>query len=244
MGVVARCVMPLHRWPNRRVSWESFHTSWLVRLADHLNDERLPEGFVARPTEHILGVGPDVLTLRNRRPAGPGNHVATLPQADVHLEFEPRETPQFVGVYSQYDETKLVAVVELVSPGNKSRPAAVDAFASKCELLLSDGVHLVIVDLLTAPRDNLHNPIMARVQGPPHDLCPSVPYSVGYRVIQDEDGASRKVTVDAWVRPMPVGEPLPAVPLFVHPDEFVEIDLEKVYEVTIRLGRYVVADTG
>ena len=140
--------MPLHRWPNTRISWESFHTSWLVRLADHLNTDRLPTGFVARPTEHILGIGPDVLTLREGSDAGSGQDIVTLPRADVEVRFTPNQAPQFVGVYSRYDETKLVAVVELISPGNKSRPATIDAFTGKCELLLTDGIHLVLVDLV------------------------------------------------------------------------------------------------
>lgn len=60
--------MFLHHWPNPRVPWRSFHNHWIVRLVEYLNQEVLPEGFQARPTELIVGVEPDILLLQGADP--------------------------------------------------------------------------------------------------------------------------------------------------------------------------------
>jgi hypothetical protein len=42
---------------------------------------------------------------------------------------------------------RVIAVVEIVSPGNKNNRRAVRAFVGKAEELLRAGIHLLIVDL-------------------------------------------------------------------------------------------------
>ena len=49
----------------------------------------------------------------------------------------------------------LVAVIELVSPANKDRPAKRRLFAAKCATYLSRGIGLIVLDVVTSRQANL-----------------------------------------------------------------------------------------
>src|SRR5205085_5186984 len=55
----------------------------------------------------------------------------------------------------------LVAAIELVSPGNKDRAEARRVFAAKCAAYLQRGIGLIVVDIVTSRRANLHDELMA-----------------------------------------------------------------------------------
>lgn len=60
---------------------------------------------------------------------------------------------------------RVIAVLEIVSPGNKSRQRRFEAFVSKAEKLLLAGIHLLVVDLFPpGPRDpqGIHGAIWER----------------------------------------------------------------------------------
>ena len=59
----------------------------------------------------------------------------------------------------------LVGAIELVSPSNKARPAARRAFAMKCLNYLNSGIGLIIVDVVTKRRANLHDQMARLVVG-------------------------------------------------------------------------------
>jgi hypothetical protein len=61
----------------------------------------------------------------------------------------------------------LVGVIELVSPGNKDRPAERLAFATKCASYLAQGVSLIVMDVVTNRHANLHNDIMRLMEAAP-----------------------------------------------------------------------------
>ena len=65
-----------------------------------------------------------------------------------------------VRVFSSRGGNRLVAAIELISPGNKDRAEERRAFAAKCAAYLQQGVSLVIVDVITERRANLHNDII------------------------------------------------------------------------------------
>ena len=70
-------------------------------------------------------------------------------------------------VFSQEAGPTLAGALELASPANKDRPAHRDAFVSKCATYLQQGVGLVIVDVVTDRRANLHDELLARL----HHRC-------------------------------------------------------------------------
>ena len=73
-------------------------------------------------------------------------------------------------------------IVQLVSPSNKARPAARRAFAMKCLNYLNAGIGLVVVDVVTDRRANLHDEMVGLVVGnaPGFPGTPSS-YAAAYR---------------------------------------------------------------
>ncbi|MEW5985442.1 MAG: DUF4058 family protein [Chloroflexota bacterium] len=231
--------MPLHHWPNPRVPWRSFHKHWVVKLVEHLNQETLPPGFRARPTELLVGIEPDVLLLQAADPPGNGWQPPQTKLAEATLTAvlpPPAELP-IVGIYSAYDNTRLVAAIELVSPGNKDRPEAVQAFVEKVLFLLHDGVHVVVVDVINLPHLSLRQPLLRRLAleaataGQPLWAC-------SYCSLPGSEPRPH-LRVEEWAYPLAYSQPLPAVPLFLRADQlWVMVDLEASYQATLRAGRY------
>src|SRR5947209_4458292 len=150
--------------------WESFHSSWATRIADALTEQWLPPNYIAEEHAHIgPSVEIDVGTFERDDPPTPeeaGGAVATLgarvwvpPEPDAVL---PAVFPDAfeVRVLSTDTGPKLVAAIELISPGNKDRAAERRAFAAKCASYLSQGISVIIVDIVTSRRANLHNEVL------------------------------------------------------------------------------------
>ena len=137
---------PLH--PSR--SWESFHAQWIAALGDSLN-RVLPDRYYAEIQVHFGGrIELDVATWERETPppserwAGNGGVAVaealawalTAPALTMPAVF-PDELE--VLVYNDDGGRALVAAVELISPGNKDRPATRRAFAAKCAGCSSGG---------------------------------------------------------------------------------------------------------
>jgi hypothetical protein len=230
--------MPLHHWPNARVAWKSFHSFWIAKIAEHLNDV-LPPGFQARPTEYLVGIEPDTLFLqqagqKGARPvaAQPALEAATL----TAVLPTPAELP-LVGVYSAYDDKRLVAAVEVVSPGNKDRPESLAAFTEKAFLLLHEGVHLLIVDVIRQPQTPIRVQVLKRL-GLPEEINPQRSWISSYCAIALEDPSPR-LEVREWAADVGIAEELPTLPLFLQADQlWVMLEIESTYLATLQAGRY------
>src|SRR5205814_7540928 len=85
----------------------------------------------------------------------------------------------------------VVAVIEIVSPGNKDSRHAARAFARKAAALLFHGLHLLVVDLFPPnPRNpqGVHKLIWDRIKDDPFALPPDKPltlaaYSAGTEIV-------------------------------------------------------------
>lgn len=106
------------------------HVTWLVELARALNHGLLPAGYYALGEQVIGGAVPDVLTLgRHPTQREPGRGRATaearaaqLPTATITAAAEapsypPR--PRVIAIRHRSGD-RLVAIVEIVSAGNKA----------------------------------------------------------------------------------------------------------------------------
>ena len=72
--------------------------------------------------------------------------------AQTDAEFYRRKKSSIVVRHVSGDE--IVAMVEIVSPGNKSSRAALRAFVEKTLDFLQHGIHLLVIDILPpTPRD-------------------------------------------------------------------------------------------
>ncbi|MBI3360224.1 MAG: DUF4058 family protein [Chloroflexi bacterium] len=233
--------MPLHHWPNPRVPWLSFHSHWIVRLVEYLNQDILPPGFRARPTELVVGIEPDVLLLQDadRPDAGlPTGPQTGLGEATLTATIPPPADLPLVGIYSSYDTSRLVAAIELVSPGNKDRTEAVVAFVEKVLFLLQEGVHVMVVDVVSAPRHPLRRDILGRL-GRDEVVVETDRLWLASYCSLPSSAPRAQLEVREWARSVSVGQPLPALPLFLRADQlWVTVDLETTYAATLRAGRY------
>jgi hypothetical protein len=130
-----------------------------------------------------------------------------------------------------------VGAIELVSPGNKDRPEARRAFASKCSTYLQAGVGLVVVDIVTHRLANLHDDLVDLLGLDPSARMAGTPpiYATAYRPFRRE-GEDR---VEAWWNPLTAGGPLPIVPLALRAGPCLPVDLEVTYADLCRRARLV-----
>jgi len=237
--------MPLHDWTRVDSGlFHAFHQSWCVHIQDALNSGVLPREYLALVEQHVRGPIADVLTLqlprRKRPPAGDGGGVATAPVPPPPVRVVRRKEN---AVYSRrasrvtvrHRHGEVVAVIEIVSPGNKATAAECRSFVTKSADLMAQGVNLLIVDPFPPGRHDpqrLHQAIWDEFASdddddPPADLPADKPLTVvAY------DAGPVKV---AYIEPLAVGDPIPDMPVFLQPEVHVPVPLESTYQTTWRL---------
>jgi Protein of unknown function (DUF4058) len=229
---------------SERRPWESFHAAWASTLANALNHDLLPPGYVA--LEHVhrgaaieIDVGSFADSTAGGQSDGRGTATATrpvwLPAAEplqLPASFPPGCT---VEILSTEGGRTLVAAIELVSPANKDRARHRRLFAAKCATYLSRGIGLIIVDVVTSRLSNLHNELIDLLDLGDQFRMPSQQwlYSVAYRPLRVE-GADR---IDTWPVALAVGGPLPTMPLSLEAEECIPVDLGAAYAETCQHRR-------
>src|SRR5207244_2524917 len=136
-----------------------------------------------------------------------------------------------VRVYDAERGMRLVGAIELVSPGNKDRPEARQAFVAKCAAYLQEQIGLMIVDIVTERRANLHEELLRLVAPGQSPLPISHLYAVAYRAGPN----GRPSRLDTWPASLTVGQPLPKLPLWLPRELAIPIDLDMSYEETSRV---------
>jgi hypothetical protein len=240
-------IMPLldhfHAPLDERYPWESFHSGWATRIADQLS-ERVPAEFVvAEHTHSGTHLEIDIATFeqsvaRSRSDAaGPTLALAPTwaPPAPAHVVPAIFPDTFEVRLFSTLAGLTLVAAIELISPSNKDRPEERQAFAVKCASYLHQGVSLIIIDIVTSRRANLHNQI---IQLLPRAQACEIPaqatlYAVAYRPVLRGEHAE----IDIWPATFAIGDALPTLPLRLTGDLFVPVDFEASYQEACRRRR-------
>lgn len=119
---------------------------------------------------------------------------------------------------------RIVALIELVSPGNKSSRRDLRLFVQKAVGALSRGQHLLVIDPFPPTRrdpQGVHGAIWAEFSDEAYAAPPGRPLTlVSYEAAAD---------VQAFIEPTAVGLPLRDMPLFVEPGVYVGIPLEETY---------------
>lgn len=220
---------------GRTRSWESFHSRWANAIGDYLN-RVLPKRYVAEIEMHFGSqVAADVAELEllheaNSQQGNGGAGLAvqawTLPAATLSMPAIYPDDLE-VQVIDTEDCTRLVAVVELVSPSNKARPDARRTFAGKCAAYLQRGIGLVVLDVVTERHANLHNALLDLLGQPDTPRMPDNQYlyANAYRPLNQKDEGR----IDAWVNALTVGGNLPTVPLALKGAWPIPLDLEARY---------------
>jgi hypothetical protein len=204
--------MPIHDWTRVNAGiFHDFHHEWISSIKRALNSGLLPPDYYAIAEQIAGGLGPDVLTLEAPHPGTAGNGGATARKAKM------------VTIRHSSDD-RVIAVVEIVSPGNKASRHPFGAFVRKALEFLDAGIHLLIIDLFPpGERDpqGIHAAIWEEWSGQCFKLPPDRQLTlVAY--------AAREA-ITAYIEPVAVGDLLPNMPLFLEPDLYVPVPLEAAY---------------
>jgi hypothetical protein len=155
--------MPVHDWSRVPSGlFHHFHQVWTTEIAGALNRGLLPKGISALVEQRTGAREADVLALKQfSKPLGDGNGnlggVATA--TPPVTRFVERTTANWYArkanrVAIKHHLGRTIAVIEIVSPGNKDSRGAVREFVDKTVQYLQQGVHMLVVDLLPpTPRD-------------------------------------------------------------------------------------------
>lgn len=229
--------MPVHDW-TRVISgiFHDFHQRWIGAIRDCMNDGRLPPKYYALAEQVAEGPHPDVVALESRLAenqtdggSSNGGALAVLehpPKVQYTEEIE-REiyarSASRVAIYHASGD-RVVAFIEIVSPGNKHSAFEMELFMRKLTEALERGIHLLVVDVHPpGPHDprGMHAALWQQRSSDPHGVTPDHPLGLSaYR---------SDVAPTAYFQPVAVGEPLPDMPVFLTPDHYVNVPLEATY---------------
>lgn len=222
--------MPMHDWTRVPAGiYHHFHHEWISSINRSLN-QRLPGSYYALAEQQAAGFGPDILTLhddRRRSPSAAGT-VLLEPKAKlVHTtetEFFLRKKSNVVVRHVSGD--RIVAIVEIISPGNRNALGALPALVDKVWDFLHQRIHILLIDPFPpdkrAPK-GLHAKIFEDLEDGPAALPPEKPLSL----IAYEAGEN----IRTYFEPIAVGDELVDMPVFLTPpDQFIEVPLEATYQ--------------
>jgi hypothetical protein len=220
--------MPLHDWTDRP-GWEGLHIFWMTEIARALRAS-LPPGYRAvigaSPLVAIgaVSVKPDV-AVTNGAPTQPptASPPSAIPAPDLEVAVATLEEDTSVQVER---DGRLVAVVELVSPRNKDRPAARDQYAARYLSYLGAGVHTLLVDVHRRPL-GFSFPQMLAESVDEKLPAPPAPSAVSYRIGGPAATGGRMIAV--WQYPLVIDAPMPRVALALTTADSVLLDLETTY---------------
>lgn len=230
--------MPVHDWTRVDAGiFHDFHHAWIEEIKRALNRGILPPAYYALAEQHAAGFGPDVLTLQGDRngdadddggpaPASTGGVLLAVPRlqpiAETDMAFYRRKKKLIAVRHVSGD--RLIAVVEVVSPGNKASRNPLRSFIDKAAELLERRIHLLILDLFPPGRrdpQGIHAEIWEEIAGQEYTAAADKTLTLAAY----ESG----LTIRAYVVPVAVGDVLTDMPLFLEPEKAVEVPLEATY---------------
>lgn len=227
--------MPVHDWT--RVSagtFHDFHYSWILEIKRALKRGLLPKGYYVMTEQFGGDLGaPDVLTLQaasDPEPEGPLAGTATLTetppavQARTRIARDSYVRLQRTLVIRHTSNDRIVAMIEVLSPGNKSNRHALQALLDKAVAALDTGIHLLLVDVHPPdPRDpnGIHGALLNEIGTEDYVLGQERPLTAA--------AYTGGAVVEAFVTHFAVGEPIPQMPLFLTRESYVDVPLEPAY---------------
>ncbi len=230
--------MPIHDWTRVGPgTFHAFHYCWLHAIRRRLNRGVLPPGYRAMPEQYVLsseGGGPEGDVVAFARPGavppsparsnGPTATLSRPAARYIHQSQAEMYARRADHLAVQTENGTVVAVIEVVSPGNKRGRAALKTFADKAAGLLRSGVHLLVIDILppgTLDPQGIHPVIWGDYDASPFTPPEGEPLTVA--AYQAGPFAT------AYVEPTAVGQPVPPMPLFLDGDFYVTVPLEETY---------------
>lgn len=221
--------MPIHKWtPDYAWLFHDFHQEWIGTIKRALNSGLLPPDYYALAEQVTIGVTPDVLTLHDRSVREKGTDGGLLlaePKTQIVETLgddTPRKKNQVAVKHASRDQT--VAVIEIVSPGNKDSRHSFRSFLDKTVDLLAKGIHLLVIDLHAPTKrdpNGIHATNQDELSGKEFAPPAGKPLTLAsYKAVSPPKG---------YIEPVAVGDALPDMPLFLVPEGHVMVPLEKTY---------------
>lgn len=229
--------MPIHDWTRAGSgAFHDFHSAWIIELRNALNAGLLSPAYYAMAEQVAGDFIPDVLALQESA-VGPGTADQEKPAGALAvLEAPPKVSltesveldryallnKELVIRHSSGD--RIVALVEIVSSGNKSSAYAVKVFVEKALAAFSKGINVLVVDLYPpGPFDphGIYGAIWSQIKNDAYRVPTGKPLTLSAY------SASNDVT--SYVEPAAVGSRLIDMRLFLKPGWYVNIPLETTY---------------
>lgn len=230
--------MPMHDWTRVKAgTYHNFHYRWVAAIMDRLNAGLLPGDYFAMAEQIIGRPEADVVTLqRGPRPKLPlvtrgGVAIAPARPKTRFIQPIPPDQERYAfkahQVVIHHELGEVVAVIEIVSPGNKDRRNALQNFVFKALDLLRQQVNLLIVDPFPpGPHDpnGIHASIWSELIDLPFELPPDKRLTLA--------AYQAEPIKTAYVETIAVGDRLPDMPLFLHGEFGIDMPLEETYQTT------------
>lgn len=232
--------MPMHDWTTVDAGiFHDFHQEWARSIKHALNGGLLPSEYYALIEQTTLRGDweksiPDVLALE-----ATGVPDGTSDGAQTALLARPQSARKIISALDLYRRKKnvvsirhvtddrVVAMIEIVSPGNKSGRAAFQDFLAKIGHLLARGIHFLVLDpFLPTRRDpaGFHGAFLQDIDGLPYELPVAQPLTfASYEANPTDD-------FYADVKHLAFGDALPDMPVFLETNGCVMVPLEETYQ--------------
>jgi hypothetical protein len=212
-----------------------YHYSWVLEIKRALMRGLLPQGYYVMAEQFGGDLGaPDVLTLQaagmKPEPEGPLAGTATLTETPpvVHarttIARDSYARMQRNVIVRHTSNDRIVAMIEVLSPGHKSSRQAIRSFLDKTVAALDSGVHLLLVDVHPpGPRDpnGIHGAILNEIGTVDYVLSRERPLTAA--------AYAAGTDIEALVAHFAVGEPIPPMPLFLTRNNYIQVPLEAAY---------------
>jgi hypothetical protein len=212
------------------VLWEGFHARLIPEIADQLQP-RLDPRYIATVEERVFVEGPQrripgVWVQKAAGVEGPPLAAAAETDTAVILEVEELEIHQKrIEILDLYNQQKLVAVIEVLSPTNKTTGPGRESYVKKQQEILERDCHLMEIDLLRDGRHTVSVPEW-RVQ----ELQP-------FQYVACVSRWPFRSRFEVWARRLQQRLPRIMIPL-VEPDPDVLLDLQGAVEAVYDRARY------
>jgi hypothetical protein len=232
--------MPVHDWRKVEAgTFHAFHNAWNTHLMGRLNGGILPKGYYALAEQYVRGRVPDVRTFQVPERSTDAARIPTAGNRGIALaDSPPRVRHKLVAdesaAYRARQRTltirrlsghQIVAILEIVSPGNKVRETSVQDFVKKVESVLARGIHVLVADLFPPGKHDprgMHGQICSRYASQEYDPPADQTLTLSSYLAEDE--------VEAYVEHLNFDDPLPEMPLFLDDETYIYIPLESTYE--------------
>jgi len=238
--------MPVHDWTRVTAgTFHHFHNAWITELCNMLNNGVLPEDYYALGEQRSGDVSPDVLTLHadtapprwtSETASDDSGMIAVAerpPKVTLALEagtdaaFYIARRRTLVIYHTTGD--RIVALIEILSPGNKHSQHTIGSFLDKVMAALRVGYHVMVIDLFPPGRcdpSGIHGVIWESITNEPWPAMPDRPVTLA--------SYCARAPITAYVEPISVGSTLPDMPLFLTPGHYIYIPLEETYTAAWR----------